>query len=53
MGNEKKGEKVTTQWREKGKREQGRDDWNRTSTGTPARPAPAGAPIGGAATNFY
>jgi hypothetical protein len=30
--------------------EQSRGDWNRTSI--PARPVPAGAPIGGAATNL-
>jgi hypothetical protein len=43
---------VRTQWRGQGEREQGRGDWNRTSAGTPARPAPAGAPIGGGATCF-
>jgi hypothetical protein len=34
-------------------REQGRDDWNRTSAGTLTRPVPAGTPISGAATTFY
>jgi hypothetical protein len=33
-------------------RAESRGDWNRTSAGTAARPAPAGAPIDGACTIF-
>ena len=53
--NAKRNEKSEDAKNEKRKeeREQVRDDWNRTSAGTPARPAPAGAPIDGAATNLF